>query len=157
MGFHYAKEKRLFDLEWNRLQKEYEDAGMEPSAIEEMRNYDWTVFLSRRIYENHTQPLPDTYLGDETDGQRSRLLDKFSSLSMTFDEGDFPGRYAWVSAIEDAVLARRLSKISSEDLELLTLYAIEGHTQKEIALLLRRNQSVISRKINRIKNFLKNF
>ena len=110
-----------------------------------------------RNYENHTQPLPDTYLGDETDGQRSRLLDKFSSLSMTFDEGDFPGRYAWVSAIEDAVLARRLSKISSEDLELLTLYAIEGHTQKEIALLLRRNQSVISRKINRIKNFLKNF
>ena len=59
MGFHYAKEKRLFDLEWNRLQKEYEDAGMEPSAIEEMRNYDWTVFLSRRIYENHTQPLPE--------------------------------------------------------------------------------------------------
>ena len=42
MGFHYAKEKRLFDLEWNRLQKEYEDAGMEPSAIEEMRNYDWS-------------------------------------------------------------------------------------------------------------------
>ena len=109
MGFHYAKEKRQFDLEWNRLQKEYEDAGMEPSAIAEMRDYDWTVFLSRRIYENHTQPLPETYLGDETEGQRSRLLDKFSSLSTTFDEGDFPGRYAWVSAISSVNLSIKVA------------------------------------------------
>ena len=131
MGFHYAREKRQFDLEWNRLQKEYADAGMEPSAIEEMRNYDGTVFLSRRNYENHTQPLPDTYLGDETDGQRSRLLDKFSSLSMTFDEGDFPGRYAWISAIGSVELSAKLAMLQTKDVELLTFIVIEGHDQCE--------------------------
>ena len=155
MGFHYAREKRQFDLEWNRLQKEYADAGMEPSAIEEMRNYDWTVFLSRRNYENHTQPLPDTYLGDETDGQRSRLLDKFSSLSMTFDEGDFPGRYAWISAIGSVELSAKLAMLQTKDVELLTFIVIEGHDQSELAEKWGCSQSVISQRLKKIKNFLK--
>lgn len=60
MGFYYAKEKRQFDKEWKKLQKEYEDAGMDPNAIESMRSYDWEMFLSRRTYENHTQQLLST-------------------------------------------------------------------------------------------------
>ena len=155
MGFHYAREKRQFDLEWNRLQKEYADAGMEPSAIEEMRNYDWTVFLSRRNYENHTQPLPDTYLGDETDGQRSRLLDKFSSLSVTFDEGDFPGRYAWVSAISSVDLSIKVAMLQAKDIELLTFIVIEVHDQCELAEKWCCSQSAISQRLKKIKNFLK--
>ena len=71
MGFNYAKEKRQFDLEWNRLQKEYSDAGMSLSSIEAMRSYDLEMFLSRRTYENHTQSLPDTYLNGEVEGQQS--------------------------------------------------------------------------------------
>lgn len=155
MGFHYAKEKRQFDLEWNRLQKEYEDAGMEPSAIAEMRDYDWTVFLSRRIYENHTQPLPETYLGDETEGQRSRLLDKFSSLSTTFDEGDFPGRYAWVSAISSVDLSIKVAMLQAKDIELLTFIVIEGHDQYKLAEKWCCSQSAISQRLKKTKNFLK--
>ncbi len=155
MGFNYAKEKRQFDLEWKQLQKEYTDAGMSPAAIEAMHSYDWEMFLSRRTYENHTQALPDTYLSGEIDGEQSTLFMRFSSLSVTFDEENFSEQYAWIDAIEDASLSARLSKLSEQDLELLTLYAIEGYTQTEIALLLKRNQSVISRKINRLKIFLK--
>ena len=33
MGFNYAEEKKKFDKEWKKLQKEYEDAGMSPEAI----------------------------------------------------------------------------------------------------------------------------
>ena len=155
MGFNYAKEKRQFDLEWKQLQKEYTDAGMSPAAIEAMHSYDWEMFLSRRTYENHTQALPDTYLSSEIDGEQSTLFMRFSSLSVTFDEENFSEQYAWIDAIEDASLSAKLSKLSEQDLELLTLYAIEGYTQTEIALLLKRNQSVISRKINRLKIFLK--
>ncbi len=155
MGFNYAKEKRQFDLEWKQLQEKYADAGMPPSAIETMYSYDWEMFLSRRTYENHTQALPDTYLSGEMEGEQSTLFKRFSSLSVTFDEEDFPDRYAWINAIEDAFLSAKLSKLSEQDLKLLTLYAIEGYTQAEIALLLKRNQSVISRKINRLKIFLK--
>lgn len=155
MGFNYAKEKRQFDLEWNRLQKEYSDAGMSLSSIEAMRSYDWEMFLSRRTYESHTQSLPDTYLNGEVEGQRSALFKKFSSLSTAFDEGDFSGQYAWIGSIEDAALSKRLAMLPEKDLELLTLYAIAGYTQAEIALLMGRDQSVISRKLNRIKKLLK--
>ena len=120
-----------------------------------MRNYDWTVFLSRRNYENHTQPLPDTYLGDETDGQRSRLLDKFSSLSVTFDEGDFPGRYAWVSAISSVDLSIKVAMLQAKDIELLTFIVIEGHDQCELAEKWCCSQSAISQRLKKIKNFLK--
>ena len=94
-------------------------------------------------------------MSGEIEGEQSTLFKRFSSLSVTFDEEDFPDRYAWINAIEDAFLSAKLSKLSEQDLKLLTLYAIEGYTQAEIALLLKRNQSVISRKINRLKNFLK--
>lgn len=155
MGFYYAKEKKKFDYEWNRLRKEYADAGMSLSAIEAIHDYDWESFLSRRIYENHTQPLPDAFLSGEVEGQRSKLFKKFSSLSAAFDEEDFSGRYAWIDSIGDEVLSRKLAILPVKDLELLTLYAIAGYTQTEVALLVGRDQSVISRKLNRIKNFLK--
>ena len=126
---------------------------MVPEDIESMRAYDWEMFLSRRNYENHTQPLPDTYFMD--DDERSSLFRRFASLTTSFDENDFPGRYAWINAIGSAELGSKLKALSAEDLELITLSAIEGRTQAEIASLLGRDQSVISRKIKRIKKYLK--
>ena len=157
MGFNYAKEKAQFEAEWTKLQKEYTAAGMAPEDIESMRTYDWDMFLSRRNYENHTQPLPDTYFsGDSLDGQ-SPLFRKFASLTIAFDEEDFLGRYKWIDSVGSVALSLKLKNLSKKDLELLTLYAIDGRTQAEIASLLGRDQSVISRKIRRIKNFLRNF
>ena len=153
MGFNYAKEKTQFEAAWEKLQKEYEDAGMAPEDIQSMRAYDWEMFLSRRNYENHTQSLPDTYFSDED--EQSSLLRKFSLLTISFDENDFPGRYAWIDTVSSAGLSSKLKALSATDLELLTLYAIDGRTQTEIASLLGRDQSVISRKIKRIKKFLK--
>lgn len=155
MGFNYAKEKMQFESEWKKLQKEYVSAGMAPEAIESMRTYDWSMFLSRRNYENHTQPLPNTYFSGESEDERTTLFRKFASLTTTFSEEDFPGRYKWIDGIGSIDLSFKLKALSIGDLELLTLYAIDGRTQAEIASLVGRDQSVISRKIKRIKKFLK--
>lgn len=155
MGFNYAKEKIKFNEAWKKLQQEYEAAGMASKDIEAMRTYDWEEFCSRRTFENHTQPLPDTYLSGDSQDVQSSLFKKFSSLSTSFDAEDFLGRYTWIDAISNADLCAKLVLLPAKDLELLTLYAIEGHTQMEIASLLGRDQSVISRKINRLKKFLK--
>ena len=155
MGFNYAKEKTRFEKEWKKLRKEYEVAGMCADDIESVHTFDWEVFLSRRVYENHTQPLPDTLLNDENNGKCSSLFKKFSSLSTSFDVEDFSDRYAWLESVSDTELYAKLAMLSAEDLELLTLYAIDGYTQTEVALLLGQSQSVISRKISRIKKFLK--
>ena len=155
MGFNYAKEKTRFEKEWKKLRKEYEVAVMCADDIESVHTFDWEVFLSRRVYENHTQPLPDTLLNDENNGKCSSLFKKFSSLSTSFDVEDFSDRYAWLESVSDTELYAKLAMLSAEDLELLTLYAIDGYTQTEVALLLGQSQSVISRKISRIKKFLK--
>ncbi|MDE6591266.1 MAG: RNA polymerase subunit sigma-70 [Oscillospiraceae bacterium] len=155
MGFNYAKEKMQFEAEWRKLQKEYAVAGMAPEDIESMRTYDWNVFLSRRNYENHTQPLPDTYFsGDSTDG-RSPLFRKFALLATTFDEEDFPGRYTWVDAISNADLNLKLKALSAKDLEFLTFLVIEGHDQCELAQIWGCSQAAISQRFKKIKKFLK--
>lgn len=155
MGFNYAKEKAQFELEWKKLQKEYVAAGMATEDIESMRTYDWDMFLSRRNYENHTQPLPDTYFfGDSLDG-RSPLFRKFASLTTAFDEEDFPGRYTWVDVIGNTDLNLKLKALSTKDLELLTFLVIEGHDQFALARKWGCSQAAISQRFKKIKNFLK--
>ena len=155
MGFNYAKEKKRFDDDWKRLQKEYEDACMEPDDIKAMYTYDWNSFLARRTYENHTQPLPDTYLYGYCGDMSSTLFKRFSSLSVTFGVEDFPGRYAWIDTISNADCHAKLVKLSTKDLELLTFIVLEGHEQSELALKWGCSQSAISQRFKKIKKFLK--
>ena len=58
MSFNYAREKRMFDREWEQLHKEYAAAGMSEAAIAQMKAFDWGWFCSRRVYSDHTQALP---------------------------------------------------------------------------------------------------
>lgn len=153
MGFNYAKEKAKFEATWRKLQKEYEESGMTPESIQSMHTYDWEIFLSRRIYENHTQLLPDTYFSDES--AQSSLLRKFELLTTSFDETDFPGRYAWVDTISIPELSSKLKSLSAKDLELLTFLVIEGHDQCELSRIWGCSQAAISQRFKKIKKFLK--
>ena len=59
MSFNYAREKRMFDREWEQLHKEYAAAGMSEAAIAQMKAFDWGWFCSRRVYSDHIQALPE--------------------------------------------------------------------------------------------------
>lgn len=155
MGFNYAKEKKQFDMELKKLQKEYAAAGMTLKDIESMRTYDWNMFLSRRNYENHTQPLPDTYFSGESKDRRSPLFRKFASLTVEFDEESFSGRHAWIDTIDDAKLSLKLKALSVRDLELLTYLVVEGHDQCELAKKWRCSQAAVSQRFKKIKKFLR--
>ncbi len=155
MGFNYAKEKTLFEKEWKKLRKEYEAAGMCAADIESVHAFDWEVFLSRRTYENHTQPLPDVHLSGEDVPLRSALFKKYSSLSTSFGIEDFHGRYDWLDSISDMGLYRKLTALSARDLELLTFIILEGHDQCDLAKKWGCTQSAISQRFKKIKKFLK--
>ena len=88
MGFNYAKERRKFEAEWRKLRQEYEQVGMDEQAIEQIYLFDLKVFCAGRVYENHTQQMPDMYTTENL-AEHSSLLKKFESLSVTFDESDF--------------------------------------------------------------------
>lgn len=94
MSFNYAREKRMFDREWEQLHKEYVAAGMSEAAIAQMKAFDWGWFCSRRVYSDHTQSLPEESPYDEEG--RSTLFRKFAALSVAFEQGQASDRYAWV-------------------------------------------------------------
>lgn len=150
MGFYYAREKKKFDVEWDKTAAWYKAEGMPDEDIEAMRRFDWAEFCSRRAYENRTQPLPEETI--EADSA-STLFQKFEQLTVSPEA--FNGRSDWIEQIEDGALAGRLKQLSPDDLELLTRYAIEGAAQSELALQFDIGQQGISKRLKKIKNFLK--
>lgn len=155
MAFNYAKEKREFDREWEKLRREYESAGMTTETIDKLYAFDLEWFNSRRSFINHTQGLPSETVPGEDEQERSSLIRKFASFSVALDESAMGGRYGWVEEIEDAGLSDKLRRLSRDDLELLTLITIEGYSQTETARLQGCSQKNISMKMSRIKKFLK--
>lgn len=154
MGFNYAKEKKKFDEEWKKLRTEYEQAGMSQLVICEIYDYDWREFCSRRVYSDHNQQLPDTYFEIEPGHKCSSLYRRYPALSMTFDETDFEGRYAWIDSIDNPQIAGKLKKLSQQDLEILTLLAIEGYSQRELAAQMGCSQNAISKRVKKIRALL---
>ena len=86
MGFNYRKEKERFDREWARLRKEYLQAGMSEAAIQEMYEFDWSAFCAQRTYTNRVQRLPDDLRSDTDEAERTRLLRKYKSLAVAFED-----------------------------------------------------------------------
>lgn len=154
MGFNYAREKRRFDQTWDRHDREYTEAGMSPESIQSLYEFDLDVFRSQRRYVNHTQDIPQG--ADSVGaGDASALLYRYANGTTSFSEDDFPGRHAWVDAIEDQQLSLRLRQLSDDDLELLTLLVLEELSQREASRMLGCSQSAISQRYQRIKNFLR--
>jgi len=153
MGFHYRKEQRLFAAEWEKLAAQYRSAGFDEAGIQAMRDFDWELFCRRRAYENREQAFPREVIDGEEDESRSSLLQKFPSLTTTFDESDFSGRYDWTGEVSDPVLAAKLSKLSAEDKELLTLLAFDGYNQAETAVIQKCSQQAVSKKIQKLKKY----
>ena len=153
MAFNYAKEKRSFDAQWLKLEDEYRAAGFDEAGIQAMRKFDWNEFCHRRTFENRNQELPSEVIDDSEDNGCSTLLKKFSSLTDSFDENSFSGRYDWIEAIDNSALAERLKRLNDSEKELLTQFIFYDYTQAEIAAMQGVSQSAVSQRINRIKKF----
>ena len=156
MGFNYALEKKKFDQEWNRLRKEYEDAGMSSKVIQELYEYDWADFKSNRIYAMHTQPIPVAFTeeGGHDFESKSPLLEKFFSAMSVNDNYTNVSRYAWIDEIEDESISKKLRQLAPTDLELLTMIVVLGFDQAEIARIQNCSRNTICKKIKRIKKIL---
>lgn len=155
MGFNYSREKLIFDREWEKLRMQYRKAGMCEEAIQELYDFDWSWFRMRRNYENRVQALPKENIDEQNAETRSSLFQRFASLSTRFDEIELSGRYAWVDTISDDTLSKRLKDLSDDELEILTLWALEGYTQCEIARKMHCSQNTISKRLIKIKRILK--
>lgn len=155
MGFYYAKERAKFEHEWEHFYEECHTAGMNEEDIQTLYEFDLDWFHSRRRFIEHTQPFPDLLISDENPAVKNNLYRKFPELSTTFDESNFSGRFAWIDCIEDEQMVTKIKKLSQADLTLLTMVSQEGKSQREIAAIQGCSQPTVSKKIRRIKKYLK--
>lgn len=154
MGFNYAAEKKKFDAQWKRNSEWYRSEGMSEEAIQKIKDFDWAVFCSERVYRNHTQDMPDEINSSISDLSKSSLFTKYPNLSVSFSIEDFSGKYTWIENIDNPQLAAKIKALSKDYIEILTML-IEGYSQTEIAKKRHQHRSAICNKIARIKKLLK--
>lgn len=142
-----------FEENQRKLNAEYKSQSMNEEQIKAMYDFDKQQLARDIAYLRRTQELNISNDGCDLES-KNPLLKKFSeNLSVKMDMS-MATRFWWIDEIEDPILLKKLMQLSKEDLELLTLFAIEGYKQVEISKIYKVNQSIISRKIARIKKFL---
>ena len=154
MSFNYEIEKRKFFEQWKHLEQQYQDAGMNETDIKQMREYDWQYFLSRRRYALHNQRFPDEGINMDDPSENSTLLKKFTTMSTTINEEEI-NRFSWIDTLEDQRLLSGVGKLSTDELEMFTFLAIEGHTLEELAKKKGCTINTIHKKYSRAKKVFK--
>jgi len=154
VGFNNAKSRRKFEDEWIKLREQYQESGFAEEGIAMMRAFDEDMYRSQRRFEEHNLPLPSDNFDEDDVKNRGSLFGRFKGFTVSFDESSFDGRFSWIETIEDSVLASRLKRLRDDDLELLTLFVIEGYNQLEIARLLGCTHQNVTKKLQRINKKL---
>ena len=86
--------------------------------------------------------------------EHSSLGQKYTELAITFSEADFTDRYAWVETIDQPELVHKLKQLTPHELEILTLLAFDGYTQKEAAERMGIPYRTFKYQLQKIKIFL---
>lgn len=157
MAWNNGKERKTFEAEQKRLRKIYLEHGMTEEAIQALYEFDKEQFNSQRRNTIHTQRLDFDSIEFDDKETDNPLFEKFLELLSTEDEFIPEGRFGWLETIENNRLAKGLKQLKESDLEVLTQMYFEGYSQREVAVNLGVTEANISKKIRRIKIFLKLF
>ena len=148
MSWNNGYERRKFEQAQKAQAKEYRKCGMNEEQIQAMYLQDLQEYRNNRIYAIHIQSIEEL----DGDGEESRnaLHKKFLlSMTCTMDMSEC-GRYGWIDAMENTALYGAISKLTTDQKELLTLLYRDGYTQTEVAALLHSNLLAINKRVSRL-------
>ena len=156
MSWNNALERKKFERRWSQEEKAYREAGMTEEQILSIRELEEEQYRSNRRYQMHTLEFEvNEFDEDDSDESDNALFYKnLEAFSVEMPSITDNSRFGWIQEIENVDLVNKLNQLSKADLELITMIAFDELSQSEIAKKMNCNQSVISRKMTRIKNFL---
>ena len=158
MEWNDGKERARFAREQAELRKMYLAAGMSEEQIKKLYEYDLEVYRGTRREAIHTQRLNVSGFDDADDGlEKSPLYKRFLEQISVTDKHWETGRFDWIEQIERKELYRAVQALSDSDKELLTELLILGLSQTEMARRRGIKRAAMSRKIDRLKKFLRKF
>lgn len=140
MRYNHRKAEIIFEKKWSEEKERFIASGMTDEQIAAIYEYERDVFNSeRRYYEN-------TVSVDNDD-----MFDRLRGIEISLPEG----RYFWLDRVSPYAY-KQLMNFPLEYIEAFTMYIYDGYTQKQISSILLKNQSSISRWIDKITEILKN-
>ena len=150
MKYNYYIAQKEFERMWEKTEKACLEAGMSPEAITELKEFDWTLFKSDRIYALHTSDVPMSEEDEFFDVPSILSLCPQAMVATNYDIFGGHSRYWWLEEIENPCLAIGIGALTEDDKELLTLYILEQKTECEIARALGVHHTTISRRLQKI-------
>ena len=159
MKFNYSVERDKFTKKWEKLRKEYADAGMSESDIQKIYEFDLRVFRQNRTERRHNQPLTDSSFEIENNQgeSMSSLLKKFQTELSVCHKHCFQDnrRFFWIDEIENDELYLKIITLAENDIDLITLIAFEGYSQREVAQMRGVTPASICKTVRRLRKYLK--
>ncbi len=149
---NYGKEYTKFYKRMEKQQKKYAAVGMTDEQIKNICDFDKEIFLSDLKYMRHNQSLnPCEDMGDDMNPYILRFPKSFTVPAC---ECCGEGRYDWIEEIENERIYSYLKTLDKTDLEILTMNAFEGKTQKEISAITGMSQQAVSYRIRKYREAL---
>lgn len=157
MGFNYGYNRNKMEKEFAEIAVICREDGMSEEKIESIHRLLLDILNNDRRYYTHSQAYDGLQFmdGNEADEGCSPLLDKFqeqlSSVQVEICEWN---RMAWIEDIDTPEIVVWLKSLKDDDIFMLTLIVVDGLKQTEVAKILGKHDSAISRKMKRLRNSL---
>lgn len=139
MAYNKAKEERKWRLWKEAEEKQIRQLGVSEDTIEKLRVHDWAIFNSERRYYEKLQDA-GTYL---------------ETLAENISQSEIKAVDDFLDSIEDEQLYQVLLKVDKLTHQ-IALMKIQGYSTAEIATKLGLTQKSVYRRIDRLKEKIKN-
>lgn len=156
-GYNYGYHRKKMEEEFEKIAAVCRAEGIAEDTIGTIHRILLDELNSNRKFYTHTQSydglqFPDGEKADE--GQSPLLKNYLDKFSVTQGEISEWGRYGWIEDIELPELAIWVRSLDEGDILLLTLMVVNQMKQTEIARLLGKHDSAISRKMRKFRESL---
>ena len=140
MSFNYGREEKKWRLWKEAEEKQLRGLGVDEDTIEKLHTYDWAVFNSDRRYYRRLKEV-GTYLeefAEDAAQPEVRTVEDF------------------LDSIENQQLYQVLIKVDRLTLQIAVM-KMQGYSTQEIAVQFTITEKAIYRRMDRLKEKLKNF
>ena len=140
MSFNYGREEKKWRLWKEAEEKQLRGLGVDEDTIEKLHTYDWAVFNSDRRYYRRLKEV-GTYLeefAEDAAQPEVRTVEDF------------------LDSIENQKLYQVLIKVDRLTLQIAVM-KMQGYSTHEIAVQFTITEKAIYRRMDRLKEKLKNF
>lgn len=160
MGYNYGYGREKMEKEFEKVAKEYRDAGVSKEWIEYIHRLDLDDLNNERKFYRHTVFIESAKFSDDkyADESNFRLYKKYQEQLQAPEVRIYDLECgSWPEYVDTPELVEWLKTLNPQDIDLLTYQIQDGLIQTDLARLLKVSDAAISKKMKRLRKDLEKF